>query len=173
MSDRHTKLKEKLNHISKTDVSDEEAEEVFQEMEEFKSMKSSHSLLHTLLVDPVDYMGDSINNSKISQVWDLVVNNTFIGRFFTQSVIRVPIRVLTQFMTVLASFLANNLIMRYVNSHDPAHQDGVLTDIIILFVIFVIAINSADEIMADYIRQYQGDMVRGTNLAELETKKNN
>jgi hypothetical protein len=101
------------------------------------------------------------------------VNNTFIGRVFTQKVVAAPIDVICQMLSFAGSLLMNSTLQRYINQHDPAEQDKVSQQLFILVFVYTALFRMTSEIITSYTREYQGDISGGKNYVELEAKKNN
>lgn len=155
------------------DMPEEEQQAILDEAKEFTQLTSSKSYLHQLVVDPLDSFGDAINQSRLSFIWDLFVNDTFIGRVFTQEVVEAPFRVIVQMLTTAGGFLIMSMITDYANQFDPAIRHQKVQQSFVLVYVFVTLFSIAIKIIDSYTREYQGDIATGKNIAELESKKDN
>lgn len=169
LSTRKAALKTQLEKVESGEIKGAEADRIIAESEEFENLTSNKSLLHYIPMYGAEALGDDLNDTQIGYLWDLFVNETFFGRFFTQEVVAEPINDIISILNTLIAFLGRDLLTAWFATH--ANPTQALSETVTVIFIFNVVFRSSKKMLDSYARQYQGDLVQGKNLVAAPKDK--
>lgn len=155
-SKKLTSLQERLEKYET--LNEEERKKLQEEYDHFTS-QSDKTFLSFGVKTAFETEGEIINNSKTAALWKAFINESYIGKFFTQEIVTTPIQSLLDVIKWMTAFLATEYMKRWITEHTDASE--LYSQVLTSLVIFIVVCDAYLAIIRSYIRSYQTDLIQG------------
>jgi hypothetical protein len=148
-------LQKQLNNYE--NLTSDEKNEVRAKYDEYR--KQSNNLFTFGFKNALETEGDVVSHSRAAQLWQAFINESYIGKFFTQEIVTTPIQSLLDVIKWMTAFLATEYMKRWIAEN--VNPSELYSQVLVSLVVFIVICDAYLAMIRSYIRTYQSDLIQG------------